>query len=130
MYYLLKWIKFSVKKQNIKKNIETRMHSSRMCTVRCNGCGTACIPACTGQGGMYPSMHWAGGCLSGGSAQGVSAQRGVSTQGVSATHPLPTVDRRTDACVNITLLLSGSSPLTLEHTWVTGTSQLGYLTCL
>ena len=25
--------------------------------------------------------------------------------------------------------MSDSSPLTLEHTWVTGTSQLGYLTC-
>ena len=27
-------------------------------------------------------------------------------------------------------IVSGSSPLTLEHSWVTGTSQLGYLTCL
>ena len=22
------------------------------------------IPSCTGQGGVYPSMHWAGGCVS------------------------------------------------------------------
>ena len=27
-------------------------------------------------------------------------------------------------------LVSGSSPLALEHTWATGTSQFGYLTCL
>ena len=63
---------------------ETRMHSSRMRTVRCSGhrggggwCIPACtgqgvcIPACTGHGGVYPSMHWAGGvclgeCLLGG----------------------------------------------------------------
>ena len=36
---------------------ETRMHSSRMCTVRCSG----------RREGVYPSMHWAGGvCLEGG----------------------------------------------------------------
>ena len=30
--------------------------------------GEGCIPACTGQGCVYPSMHWAGGV----SARGVS----------------------------------------------------------
>ena len=34
--------------------LKTRLHSSRMCTVRCSGC----------RGGMYPSMHWAGLCVS------------------------------------------------------------------
>ena len=32
----------------------TRMHSSRMCTVRCSGRPGGCIPACTGQGGICP----------------------------------------------------------------------------
>ena len=45
-----------------------------------------CIPACTGQGGVYPSMHWAGaypsmhwagGCLS----SGMSPQGGVCPEG-------------------------------------------------
>ena len=32
-----------------------------MCTVHCSDHpGEAGIPACTGQGGVYPSMHWAG----------------------------------------------------------------------
>ena len=69
----------------------TRMHFSRVHTVRCSGrrgCGVCipactgqggCIPACTGQGVVYPSMHWAGWGLylsihwAGVSAQGVSA---------------------------------------------------------
>ena len=56
--------------------------------------GRGCILACTGQG-VYPSMHWAGGCLPRGvSAQEVSAQLG-SAQGGGVcpsacwdTHPL------------------------------------------
>ena len=79
------------------------MHSSRMRTVRCSGRrgGGACIPACTGQGGMYPSMHWAGGVYrSMHWAGGVSA-RGCLPEGVSATPP--PLDRMTDACENITL---------------------------
>ena len=96
----------------------TRMHSSRMCTVSSSGrwSGGACIPACTGQGCVYRSMHLAGGvsawggvcpggvypggvCPWGMSAQKVSAQGGcllkgeaawgVSTQGVSAWGCLP-----------------------------------------
>ena len=77
-----------------------------MRTVRCNG---RRIPACTGHGGVYPSMHWAGkGCLHRGvcpiglsalevsacGAGGVSAL-GVSAQGaMSATHPHEHNDRR------------------------------------
>ena len=71
----------------------------------------ACIPACTGQGCVYSSMHLAGGvsarggvCPWGVSAQEVSAQggcllegeavwgvsaQGVSSQGVSAWRCLP-----------------------------------------
>ena len=51
------------------------MHSSRMCTIRCSGRwgGDVCIKACTGQGCVYSSMHWAGGCL----PRGLSAQEGV-----------------------------------------------------
>ena len=66
-----------------KKFTQTRMHSSRMCTVRmltvsqhalCRGSVSqhlpgrgVCIPACTGQGaGVYPSLHWAGGVCPGG----------------------------------------------------------------
>ena len=46
-----------------------------------------CIPTCAGQGGVYPSMYWAGdvclgGCLpNGGLPRGVSAWV-VSAQGV------------------------------------------------
>ena len=51
------------------------------------GClpGGGCIPVCTGPAeclprGVYPSMHWAGGCLPRGvSAGAVSAWGGVST---------------------------------------------------
>ena len=52
--------------------------------------GVMCIPACTGQGGVYPSMYWAGMCVSqhalgrGVSAQGVSAQGECLPKGVSA----------------------------------------------
>ena len=68
----------------ISKSIfNTRMHSSRKCTIRysdhreegciptCTGQGVCipagigwgrlvCIPTCTGQGGVYPSRHWMG----------------------------------------------------------------------
>ena len=47
--------------------------------------------------GVYPSMHWAGGVYPS------MHPGGVSAQGVSSTHPLPPVDRMTDACENITL---------------------------
>ena len=51
---------------------ETRIHSSRMCTVRCSG----------RREGVYPSMHWAGGvCLPACTGQGVSAWRRVSAWG-------------------------------------------------
>ena len=66
------------KKKNCTKSLKrTRMHSSKMRTVRCSGRWVGgvsqhtigrmgvCIPVCTGQG-VYPSMHWAGGvCLVG-----------------------------------------------------------------
>ena len=60
--------------------MKTRMHSSRMPTVRSSShvyprmhwAGGWCIPACIDQGAVYPSMHWAGGVP----ARGVSA-RGV-----------------------------------------------------
>ena len=43
------------------------------------------IPSCTGQGCVYPSMHWAGGCVSQHAlGKGVSAQGGVCPLGVSA----------------------------------------------
>ena len=71
----------------VRKHLGTRMHSSRMHTVRCSGAGG---------GGVYPSMHWAGGCVShptlgGGVCQGVSVwgclPRGCLPGGMSATHP-------------------------------------------
>ena len=85
---------------------KTRMHSSRMRTVRSSGCrggvcvsqhalGRGCvypsmhwaggvyIPAYTGQGGVYPSMHWAGGVCQGGVCPGGCLPRGMSVQGVS-----------------------------------------------
>ena len=62
-------------------------------------------------GCVYPSMHWAGGvclggvCPGGVSAQGVSAQGGVCRGGLPKCmlgYP-PLVNRITDACENITL---------------------------
>ena len=91
------------------------------------------IPACTAKGrGLYPSMHWARGCVSqhalgrGVSALGVSAQggclpggvclwsqrgclpralpgRGVSASGPRGVWHTPPVKRMTDRCKNITL---------------------------
>ena len=76
------------------------MHSSRMCTVRCSG----------RWGGMYPSMHWAGGCLLGVSAQGGVCPGGVcpgDSAGMTAQRGVcqtpPPVNRMTDTCENITL---------------------------
>ena len=94
----------------IKTCEKTRMHSSRIHTVRCSGCRRGgergvsqhalgrgdgvCIPACTGQGvcitactgrGVYPSMHWTEGCLQ----RGESEQGGVYPGGVSAGGCLP-----------------------------------------
>ena len=81
--------------------------------------GRGCIQACTGQGCVYPSMHWggcvylsmhwAGGCLPGGCLSrgaywlgGVCPEdlpRGCRPRGVSVKH-LPThVNRMTDRCL-------------------------------
>ena len=46
--------KIALTQMNFVNYYKTRMHSSRMLTVRCSGCrrpSGACIPACTGQGG-------------------------------------------------------------------------------
>ena len=60
-----------------------------------------CIPAYTGQGGVsqhalgrgvYPSMHWAGGCL---------PRRVCVSQHALGKHP--PLNRMTDRCKNITL---------------------------
>ena len=66
--------------QTAESIILTRMHSSRMRTLRCSGHPGGvypsmhwgvCIPACTGQGCVYPSMHWAeGGCIPAHTGQG------------------------------------------------------------
>ena len=76
---------------------KTRMHSSRMRTVRCSGC-RGCIPACTRQGGclpmggVCPELSAGGcltreeGCLPGGVCPG---EGGVFPGRVSATNPLP-----------------------------------------
>ena len=102
--------------QTAESIILTRMHSSRMRTVRCSGHPGGvypsvhwgvCIPACTGgcvsqhdwagvcvsqhalgRARLYPSTHWAGGCL----PRGVCLPGGVYLEGcllrgVSATHP-------------------------------------------
>ena len=58
VYYMIKWIKFSVLKK-----IKTRMHSSRMHTVRCSGYGGVSQHAlgrwgvCPGRG-CLPSVCW------------------------------------------------------------------------
>ena len=84
----------------------TRIHFSRMCTVRNSGCW----------GGVYPSMHWVGGCVSQHALdRGVCVcpsmhwAGGVCPGGclpqcmLGYTHPLWT-EWLTDACENITLL--------------------------
>ena len=58
----------------------TRKHSSRMRTVRCSGRRVVCIPACTGQGGVYPRVSARGkGCLAG--EGDVCLGEGVSARG-------------------------------------------------
>ena len=75
-------------------NYQTRMHSSRMCTVRCSGRPWrgkgVCMP-----GGCLPAR---GSACQGGLPAGGSACQG----GVSACNN-PPVDRMTDTCKNITL---------------------------
>ena len=82
------WLSFFLTLLDINLSYLTRVHSSRMRTVCCSGCRwRGGIPACTGQGGAYPSMHWTGGYLPregvcpGVSAQGSCLPRGVSAQG-------------------------------------------------
>ena len=77
--------------------VVTRMHSSRMRTVRSSSHvypsmhWELCIPACTGRGGV---------CL-GGVCPGGVCPGGVSQHALRQT-PLP-MDRMTDRCKNITL---------------------------
>ena len=71
------------------QNVITRMHSSRMCTVRCSGRhlgGDVCQGGCLNRRGVCPG--------------------GVSAWGVFAWGCLPDIplDRMTDTCKNITLL--------------------------
>ena len=93
--------------------LNTRMHSSRMRTVRCSGhLGGGCPGGCLPGGMSALGRVSARGCLAGGVLQGVSG-RGVSVwvgvcvcQGVSAwgsvslgdVH-LPLVDRILDTCL-------------------------------
>ena len=67
----------------VNRQTNTRMHSSRMHTIHCSGCH---IPACTGHGCVYPSMHMGRGvCIPAMHwTRGVSAQEGVCPLGVSA----------------------------------------------
>ena len=59
------------------EGVLTRMHSSRMRTVRSSGRRSeGRIPACPGQGGCVSSMHWAAGVCPGG-----CLPRGLSAQG-------------------------------------------------
>ena len=71
--------------------IKTRMHSSRMRTVRCSGHGGEVYPSMHSAGGfVYPSMHWAGVCVSqhplgrGVCIPACTGQGGVWPGGVSA----------------------------------------------
>ena len=89
--------------------LETRMRSSMMRTARLltvsqhalgRGEGV-CIPARTGQGGVYLSMHWAWGvCIPACTGQGrVSAQGGVCP-GVCGRHPYRQTGVKTLLCCN------------------------------
>ena len=68
-----------------KKNKKTSMHSSRMRTVRSSSHVYPSIPS---TGGMYPSMHWAGGvsqhALGRGCIPACTGQGGVYPKGVSS----------------------------------------------
>ena len=81
----------------------TRMHSSRMCTVRCSGhCREGGLP-----GGVCPGVCLPGRCLPGGYLPGRCLPRGVSARGVGVYPSMhwgrhPPVNRITDACENIT----------------------------
>ena len=116
----------SVRTQIWPPNTEaTRMHSSRMRTIRCSGhrgeggvcpdgraavwgvcpggcaqCpGGVCPGGCLPRGCLPRGCVCPGGCLPG----GVSAQGDVCQGGVSPVHAHPPVNRMTDACENITL---------------------------
>ena len=78
----------------------TRMHSSRMHTVRCGGC-RGCLPRGVSAwgclpGGVYPSMHWAGGYVS-----QHALGRGLSAPVHAEIHPSWT-EFLTHTCENIT----------------------------
>ena len=46
----------------IENKTKTRMHSSRMRTVRCNGCLGGCLGVCVcAQGAVWPGGVWHGG---------------------------------------------------------------------
>ena len=56
-----------------------------------------CIPACTEQRGVYPSMHWARGVCPG----WVSAKRGCLPGGVCLGRHPPSVDKQTPVKYNL-----------------------------
>ena len=75
------------------KECESRSYQRQECIP------VGCVPSAAvaaGAGGMYPSMHWAVGCL----PRGVSAQGRFCPDACWYTHPL--VNRITDRCKNIT----------------------------
>ena len=66
----------------------SRMRTARLLTVSQHAlCRGVCIPACTGQGVVYPSMHWVE--VSALVGEGLSDQEGSARGGVS-------VNRMTD----------------------------------
>ena len=87
----------------------TRMHSSRMRTVRCSnhlGGGGTCRPS---ECGIYPG----GRCLP------RECLSRVCLLGVSVPYTLPNVNRITDACENITLpqknISDGKNPISVPY---------------
>ena len=68
----------------------SRMRTARLFTVSQHALG----------GGVYPSMHWAGGCI-----PACTRQKGVCLGGVCPgwCDRHPPVNRMTDRCKNITL---------------------------
>ena len=89
--------------------IQTRMHSSRMRTVRYSGCwGRGCVFQHALGGGVCVSQHAQGGVCPGGCLSEGCLPRGVSVQesGLSALGgcpPPPPVNRITNGCEDITL---------------------------